>query len=289
MKLITEVKGICNLEKYRVHGLIFNHEFLSDTHEGFLTLDEVEKLVEYKEKNSVFLLANINRIFTEDELLQVYQLIDTFLELNIDYFIFSDLAVLAYFKEKNIQEKLIYNARTMVTNFEDALFWKNEGLYASFIANELPLEDITKISQVEHGVLEVYGFHQIFYSKRNLLSLYFQHKQIDENHQYKRLDLIEEIRDEKYPITETNHGTYIYSPYKYGIFKELAQMSKLKMIKVSSTFIPEEELFKVLDIYYQAIQTDFNDELHQELIEIDEDVRLGFLYQKTVLLKGEEQ
>lgn len=288
MKLIVDIKSVKNLERYQVHGLVFNHEFLSDTHEGYLSLEEIKTLVDFKNKNDVLLLANVNRLFTEDELDQLYLILDELVKVDIDYFIFSDLAILAYFKSRNMHHKLIYNARTMVTNREDALFWQNQGLYGAFIANELPLEDILEISDIGHGILEVYGYHQIFYSKRNLVSLYFENKRIDTDYRFQHLDLIEEIRDERYPITETKYATYVYSPYKYGIFKELSKLSKLQMIKISQEFIKEEDLIQVLEIYYKAINEGFTDELYNSLKNLDEDIKTGFLYQKTVLLKGEE-
>lgn len=287
MKLIVDVKSVKNLEKYQVHGLVFNHEFLSDTHDGYLSIDEIKVLVNFKKKNNVLLLANVNRIFTEDELTTVYSLLTELVTLNIDYFIFSDLAIIDFFKNQNMIDKLIYNARTMVTNTLDALFWKNQGLYGAFIANELALEDIQDISKIGHGILEVYGYHQIFYSKRSLVSLYFDYKRKDVDYRYQKLDLVEEIREDRYPITETKYGTYIYSPYKYGIFKELNELNNLKMIKISSQFIPENELWQILSIYYQAINHGFSDELYDQLQNLDEAIKTGFLYQKTVLLKGD--
>lgn len=287
MKIITEIKNISNLDQNQADGLIFNHQYLSDTHTDFLTNEEVIKLVEYGKINSKMIIANVNRIFTEQEIQKAFEEIDELLNLGVEYFVFSDVGIYQYFYEKNLHHNLIYNARTMITNYGDAQIWKENGVYAYFISNEIPLEDIIEISKVGNGALNVYGYHQIFYSKRNLVSLYYAHRQMENRFQNHELMLVEENRPKKYPITETPYGTYIYSPYKYAIYTELEKLRSLKLILISGRFINEENLQKVITLYKLGIENGFTNENMDKLRKIDDNIHSGFLYQKTVLRKGE--
>lgn len=289
MKILVEINNLNNLELNQADGLIFNRIFLSDTHEGFLLDDEVKSLVGFCNNNDKHAIANVNRIFTEGEFSQAISEIEQLLSLGVKHFMFSDLGIFKYLKEKGLTENLIYNARTMITNYGDLEIWKSLGVLAAFISNEISLEDITRISTVGIGALNVYGYHQIFYSKRNLVTLYFENRNKEGNYKNKRFDILEEKRNERYPITESEYGTYVYSPYRYAIFSELSKLKNLKFILISNKFMNDDDLITVVNIYKQGLRIGFSEELLNKLKQIDDNIHPGFLYQKTVLRKGEEQ
>ena len=70
------------------------------------------------------IIANVNRIFTEQEIQKLLKKSDELLNLGVEYFVFSDVGIYQYFYEKNLHHNLIYNARTMITNTEMLKFGK---------------------------------------------------------------------------------------------------------------------------------------------------------------------
>lgn len=294
MKLIVNLKSIQNIAQYDADGLIFSHAFLTDEDEALYTIEEIQEIVTFAKKQGKLTILNMNRLFHEYELEELKTYIQFFLTLEIDYYICSDLAVLYIFMELGKLNQLIYHARTMITATEEANYWKNKGLHSVFVSNELTLEDIYAIATTKSIAIEAYGHHQIFSSKRDLVSLYFtQSNNSNRKPKFTKYLMQEELRNEKYPILENHHGTVIYSAYKYAILEELDKIKDLVMYcYINSIFIPEEELLAILKIYKQVIQEKFDTKVTQQAVEklsqIDPNIYSGFLYKKSIIKKEQE-
>ena len=208
--------------------------------------------------------------------------------LNIDYFLFSDMAVLYYFKAKKLEHKLIYTAKTLNCSYQDAYYYQKQGIKV-MLSNELTLEDITKITELNNIVLEGYGYSNIFYSKRKLLSLYNEAKQLRNNLPDKLMHIKETNRDNTYPIYQNQNGTFIYTNYKYIFYSELKAIENLFMFKIESLFIDEVDLFAIIDIFKKAINGDINDSDYQKLIVLDNNVGHSFLYKKPLILGDQNE
>lgn len=285
MKLLVDLKGLDNLEKYNAHGLIAASLEYSTHNDKSFTLDEIKTLNKFAKANNKIFIVNIDRIIEEEELEAVYNYIDKLLELEIDYFIYSDFAILSYFLKKKLTKKLIYDPKTMITNYYEADFHNS---FNSLVAinNELTLSEIKEVVKAKNTMMEVYGFHQMFYSRRALLSNYEKFRGEELGLTDKKLIIEEEKRDHSYPIYESKHGTFIYTSYIYCLFKELSELQDLVFIRVNPTFLKEEKVFQVLDIYSELLE-DFSkaEELYEKLKLVDSRIDSGFLYKKSVLLK----
>ncbi|HHX00457.1 MAG TPA: hypothetical protein GX740_04045, partial [Acholeplasmataceae bacterium] len=146
--------------------------------------------------------------------------------------------------------------------------------------------EIKEVVKAKNTMMEVYGFHQMFYSRRALLSNYEKFRGEELGLTDKKLIIEEEKRDHSYPIYESKHGTFIYTSYIYCLFKELSELKDLVFIRVNPTFLKEEKVFQVLDIYSELLE-DFSkaEELYEKLKLVDSRIDSGFLYKKSVLLK----
>lgn len=294
MKLIVNVKAIENLKSYAADGLIFSHAFLTDEDEALFTIEEIKEIVDFTKEQNKESILNLNRLFHEYELEELKEYIDLFIHMDIDAFIFSDLAVYTIFETYHMQHKLIYHARTMITSAADALFWKKKNVKSVFVSNELTLEEINEIVSVGNIAVEVYGHHQIFASKRDLLSLYFTYtKNEKRQRKFKKYTIQEELRNEKYPILENHHGTVIYSAFKYAILEELKSLEhNPEYIYINSIFIVEEELLEIVSLYKTVMESHFEAQITHDaakrLAALDPNIYTGFLYKKTKLTKGDD-
>src|SRR5690554_1988024 len=126
----------------------------------------------------------------------------------------------------------------------------------------------------------------MFYSRRQLLSNYSKFKKEDRNLINQELRIVEEKRDNEYPIFESKNGTFIYTSFIYCLFKELKELDELKFIRINTSFIEEAKILKIIEIYSQFLK-DFSraDELYEELKLIDNRIDSGFLYKGSVILK----
>ncbi|MDD3999494.1 MAG: U32 family peptidase [Bacilli bacterium] len=290
MKLVADLKSIKNISRYQVDGLVFASTDFSCGNDGIFSYSEIKKIVEYCHNNKLISILNIDRIIEEDELSFLSTSLELFLELGIDYYLFSDFAIFEYFQKKREEKRLIYDPKTLITNFEDALYYKEIGIQVA-ISNELTLQEISSIIQAENTAFELYGHHQMFYSKRALLSSFSEllgnvHKFSDQ-----LLSISEEKRDELHLLYESKHGTFIYTAYRYALFLELPMLvDKLKFGRINTAFIEEEEALAIISLYKAALDKNSDMKaLYQELLKINANIGRGFLDKKSILLKEEAE
>ena len=192
-----------------------------------------------------------------------------------------------YFLEKNENEKLIYSPKTLNCSYNDVIFYKELGVKV-VLSNELPLENIKKISTLDNVVIDCYGHSNIFYSKRKLLSLYKDFKGFSSKVTDELLFIREETRNNKYPIFENENGTFIFTDYKYLFYKEINELPASTIYKIESLFIDDNKLLDIINIYQEAINSFATDDGLSKLVEIDNNIGTSFLYKKLNILKENE-
>lgn len=290
MKLLADLKSIANITDYQVDGLIFSDPEFSCAVESIFAFEEIEEIVHYCQKNKLLSILNIDRIIAEDELSFLFSKLEKYLKLGIDYYIFSDFSVLSYFRKRGEEKRLIYDPKTLITNSADTHIYKEMGIKVA-ISNELNFEDILAISKVGNGFFEIYGHHQIFYSKRPLISSFSKHHGLNKNLDNTLLHLQEEKREGLYPVYQSKHGTFIYTSYRYALLLELPLLKdELLFGRINTTFIPEKEAIEVISLYLRALgstETEI-ESLYAELKKINANIERGFLDKKSILLKEEE-
>jgi len=287
--LITEIKNKKNLNKYDVDGIIFCykkfHTFASDPLKKQEIVGFVDKIHNFSKKA----ILKIDKIIEESEVEELKKFLDFVITTDIDYYIFSDMVILYYFMEKHLTSKLIYSAKTLNCSYNDSLYFKSLDV-AVMASNELSLKNLKDLDSLGNLVIDGYGFTNIFYSRRKLLSLFKQKNKKFFKIRNKTFFITEEKREKDYyPIIENNAGTFIFTPHKYCIYKELLELKNLFMFKIESFLISEADLFAIIAIYKKLIVGNINDELYQELINIDANISQEFLYRKSLILGDEDE
>lgn len=283
--LIIDLQNMDNIENFLVDGFIINIEHFSTFNGVKFPLEKIKELSSLIKKNKKKVLINIDRLYGEEDLNNLYQVFAVLKDVIYDYIIFSDFAVYYYFNKINQLNKLIYDAKTMGTNQDDFNFYKEKKIKV-FVSNELTQKQIKSLSETNNACMEVFGFHQIFYSKRPILSLFKEYDQIQEPLKNTLLEIKEMNRDSYYKIYESDLGVFVYTDYIYCAYIEISDFVRnFEFIKINSIFLNLEKMPLIIS-YYRKLLNNENIIFNNQLIkEVYPNIKSGFLLQKSVLLK----
>ena len=269
-----------NIDKYNVDVLILPTKF-SAMHDFVVDFQQLYLF------NKFQIALKMDKIISENEILELEEYIKESISFPISYYIFTDMSVYYLLKKYNLDQKSVYFAKTINCSTLDILKYNNMNMKC-LVSTELTVDDINKISNLENNFIYTYGFFNMFYSKRKLLSLYKEYSKINYESKNKKYYLIEETRKEYYPVFENNNGTFIFSSYAYLLFKEIELLNKNNYFYIDSTFISEDDLIAITNIYNEGFNNGFSDNLLGELKAINDNVGTSFLYITPEILKEEK-
>ncbi len=278
--VVTELKSMNNIDKYNVDVLILPTKF-SAMHDFVVDFQQLYLF------NKFQIALKMDKIISENEILELEEYIKESISFPISYYIFTDMSIYYLLKKYNLDQKSVYFAKTINCSTLDILKYNNMNMKC-LVSTELTVDDINKISNLENNFIYTYGFFNMFYSKRKLLSLYKEYSKINYESKNKKYYLIEETRKEYYPVFENNNGTFIFSSYAYLLFKEIELLNKNNYFYIDSTFISEDDLIAITNIYNEGFNKGFSDNLLGELKAINDNVGTSFLYITPEILKEEK-
>jgi len=270
--------------------IIGNKQFANRLANSF----SLEKIIEANEiikllKKKIY--VNLNLIIHNIDLNNVKEFLKYIKKLNVDGIIFGDLAIYQLAKEMDLVNKLIYNPETLNTNYYDPVYWSNKGILGLTISKEITLEDISiiaKNSKIEISLIG-HGYLNMFHSKRPLIEnfLKYTNNEYDNYIENRNLRLVEEIRDEAYPIFQDSHGTHIFRAKSMESFKEVNILKKMiEIFIIDGIFKDTNYLIKTLKNYKTLLSSISNKEKALEISkQYEKDHDSGFLYKKTVYVK----
>ena len=275
--LITEIKSLNNIDKYNVDALIIPTKFSA-------VADFIVELNQLSMFNDKKIALKLDKIITEYELNDLELFIKESTKYNISFYIFTDMSVYYILDKYDLTSKAVFFSKTINCSSYDINEYNNMNIKC-LVSTELQLEDLIKISNLENNFIYAYGYFNIFYSKRNLLSLYKEYSNLNFESKNKKYNLLEETRNEFYPVIENKNGTFIYSSYCLLLFKEILQLNKNNYFYVDSNFIDEDNLFNVLNIYNDLFNNGYNTLLEEKIKNIDNNIGTSFMYIKPEILK----
>ncbi len=256
-KIIINVDNIEYLDDYRKVGLttfLFPLEGYSVGYKTF-SIEEINKI----DVSNKYVL--LNRVLD-------YKSIDSFKEdidklKGIKGIIFEDIGIYNILKDKKDIELILFqnhfNCNSISVNF-----WLDR-VSSVVISNELTLEEIKDIVKSSKApvVLHLYGYNQVMYSRRKLLTNWSE----EFNVPYKNSNVItDQATKVKFRALENEYGTVMYSDKIFN-GKELLDLDNVRYFYVNTTMIDHSNVMK----YLKDITRDRNK---------DEDD--GFLYRETI-------
>lgn len=262
-----------------------NIKNLSYSHFNNFSCEEIDEII--KNENKCFIL-NLEKLYSEEELDNVKQIIQKYkINKNIA-FSYSDMGVYQLLIDENVS-RTIYHSSTMITNIFDLkiVLSENEDI---IMGKEISFDELLEIDQKlpKKISIDAFGKFPIFYSKRKLLSTYFKYRQYDYSPNDLDYALVEEFRSDEYPITEQNE-TIVYEPFFYVLGTELKSFQNIENIVIYPQFLDLDDYIRIINLYYDFI----NNQIEKlEYSNFEDNLKIpyykGKLTEKTILKKGDK-
>jgi putative protease len=280
---ITELKEYVQDTKTDIY-IIGNHRFANRL-VGSFSIEEIKEAASFISSNKKELYINCNLIAHQQDLEPLYEFIKQLKTIKIDGILFGDVSVYRFAKELKMEQLLIYNPETLNTNSYDAVFWAKKGIKGLTIANEIPKEELLAITS--HSTIETsyigHGYLNMFHSRRPLIEnfLKYNEQEYKEFIENRNLHLIEEIRNESYPVFQDDKGTHIFRDNIMKSFDEIIEFSKtLDVFIIDSILLEKSYIIKTVNHYYDILSGKITvSDLGEEYHSLHDS---GFLYKKTV-------
>ncbi len=273
-----EIRNICD-------GVVISTKY-STAYNPILDDEEIKNILDNKQDKKVIL--DISFIVEDKDLDGLKEFILAYKNEDV-LFLYTDIGVHQILKEYGLYHKGIYDPKTLVTNSYDANLYLDLGLNAVGLSNEIPLDDIKTITLKKKGKvwLKVFGYHQMFYSKRKLISLFLEHKNTTCDFKRDNTFIKEETRDDLYHIDENKYGTIIYRSYVLSYLRELDNIKDVDYMFIDSLYMDKDDFNDALKLYYDAVNSEIDPIMALDYLNEMFMIEDGFMYQDTVYKKEE--
>ncbi|MBR1416268.1 MAG: U32 family peptidase [Bacilli bacterium] len=223
-KFLVSINNIDDIKEYKKVGITTFLFALKDYSIGYKDYS-IEEINSINEKKYVL----INRVLNTKEIDDLKLIIS---KLNVDGIIFEDVGLINVLKEYKLEKILFINHFN--TNSESINCWL-EYVDSVVLSNELTFDEYKYIvSKVNKEVIiNIFGYNQIMYSKRKLLSNYNEQFNLDNTYSN---EIKDQNSDVKFKILEQNNETLILSN---NIFdgRRLLSLSNIKYYYLNTSLI----------------------------------------------------
>lgn len=271
-KIIVTPKNEKHLNKLlddKIDAVLLSIENLSVNSEYYISLNKLREILpKIKEKNKEVFIS-VNKIMHNYDIEELKICMQTLKKLNVDKILFYDLSILSIADKLNITNKLVIYNEHSNASINSHKFYQSYGVDESLITSDITLEEINEIKK-QTGIkliVPVYGHIPIMYSRRYLLTNYFNHikKQKTSPYYYFKQN------EDKYIIKEEAYGTAIYSG---------------KIINLDEEYKKYQNTFDYIILYSNFIDASIYDNTIKHYLNINELDKFnnsykGFAYTKT--------
>ncbi|MBS1476865.1 MAG: hypothetical protein HP024_02830 [Acholeplasmatales bacterium] len=285
MQLIATLRNLERKEEILslVDGVVvYSSDFSSFKILG-LNKNEIIDLIKSTDKR---VIIDLSFMLENEEIEAITDYALAFKPYNCD-FICSDLGVLEILDENGMSSRAIYDPNTLITNSYDLGFYLRFASSAK-ISEEITLKDqLNMINKYPNKATKLlFCYHLMFHSKRHLISMYLKFLGKSYNIDNESSYLIEQTRNDKYHIIESNRGIALFRPYLLDSSAELLSLNNLKYGIVNSLFLDDELLIKVLSIYRMVLDKMISELEAKVLISnLGLEINDGFKYEDTIYQK----
>lgn len=249
------------LTSYNIDGFIIPIKNLSANQSFEVYYKDLELVIDKIKNKEVILLINKMMHSSDIELLRkVLKKVST---LKVDKIMYYDNSVYMLSQELKLNIPLVIYQDHLNLSILSNKFYNDMGINYAYISSDITKEEIRdiKLNTKSKLFITAYGYVPIFYSRRYLLSNYFEY--IDKS--YKK-DVF--YLDNEYPIKESDFGTIIYSNKIINLINELDKLDFIDYIVMDSFNIDRQEFNEMVNKFINKDKV--------------EDTYTGFLDKKTI-------
>ena len=258
---------------------------------GFNNLIDINELKDYidliKGSNKE-IFVTFNRLYYNDEINGLKDLIISLKNLDITGICFSDIGVLNILKELDYKGDILWYSNHIGTNSKTINFLNKRGVNYFLLSNEITNDEIIKIKNNSNGNIgcTLYGHLNMATSSRKLLTNYFSY--INKTKDKDTYIMEDKNKKEDYIITE-GFNTDFYTKKVLNAIKFYPELLKnnIDFIYLDDYFIESNNFYNVIEAFSSLRNApedkDFINKLEQVVnANTFEEIYYGFLDKKTV-------
>lgn len=259
-KILVEINDLehgLELIESQKYSIVLNVKDVSYTKQFNCYVNELKLLSSKANELGVELFANVDMLFHEDDLTGLKAILKRIYQMNFKGVIISDVGIIELAKDLNLNFNFINGGSILNTNYESINI--SSSFYTGFfVSNEINISEIEKIIERNKSELfiQIFGKQKMFYSKRRLLTSYFENFKIPLRDFHPRNHLVINDQNEKDNLSyiyEDSFGTYIYTFFDVN---GLDYVKEFKNHNVDYLYI--SNLFKEKVQYNQIILAFYN-------------------------------
>ena len=249
------------LTSYNIDGFMVPIKNLSVNQSFEVDYKDLELVIDKIKNKEVILLINKMMHSSDIELLR--KVLKKTSTLKVDKIMYYDNSVYMLSQELKLNIPLVIYQDHLNLSILSNKFYNDMGINYAYISSDITKEEIRdiKLNTKSKLFITAYGYVPIFYSRRYLLSNYFEY--IDKS--YKK-DVF--YLDNEYPIKESDFGTIIYSNKIINLINELDKLDFIDYIVMDSFNIDRQEFNEMVNKFINKDKV--------------EDTYTGFLDKKTI-------
>lgn len=206
---------------------------------------DISKLKEIIKSTDKEIIVSINKMIHNEDIPYIEEVLIELNKLNISKILFYNVGVINIAKRLNITKDLMIFQEHLNNNIYSNNFYYNNGVKGAFISSDITKEELIEIKK--NTKMEImfmgYGYLPIFYSRRYLITNYFDY--INKN---KENDLYYMKHNEDYyPVLESSDGSIIYTNKPVNLINNLDELNSIDYIVLDSFNIDNKEFMSELN------------------------------------------
>ena len=291
MKLIVELTNINQIKRFsklkNVKYLLVGYKGLSLNYSCSYEEEDISNIFVAAKKQKLGLILNAERLFSDDDLLVVKQLILNKFFDQFEYITYSDFGFKYLMSDAGYQSKLIFRAPTYLTNSEDVSIYSDMNAYV-VLSSEISSQELIDLSKQinKKTIVDLFGQNACFYSRRLLLTNYFLYRNIDKDPSKATYHVVEELREDFLPIIEDETGTRILEPFNHCLCEEIKELSNVEYGIIMLRNFKNCDAEIVIKAYNALVDDENANSFYKLMAENNIKVYKGAYNIKSVLLKG---
>lgn len=230
----------------------------------------------------------MNRLYGQEEISSAQQVLADLITHDIDAVYFADPGLLNGAEKMHAEDRMVYEPETLMTSYEDASFWMEQGIRSVVISPLLTESEILDIAnKVEHTSLIIHGHTLMSVSARHLLQAYADASEKERSFAYDSdLSLRENKREGHMPVYENAYGTMIYTDFIQESFAEMPAFlqSGVERFLIEDAYLSEDAYLDAIGAYRKILDGENAEQIGKEYRKRYSDLPLsnGYYGQKTI-------
>lgn len=233
-----------------IYGIMLYIDKLSVNSSFYINVDDLVK-IDFKDKK-IFLV--MNKLMHNKDLIIVRDVLEKLKDRNVKI-LFYDMGVYNIAKEYGMVDKLVIYQDHLNTSIYSNKFYSGLGISGSYISSDITGEELLEIKN--NTKMDVYflgyGYAPIFYSRRYLIKNYL--KFINEEDKVGEYSIVSDMGI-KYPISEEEYGTTIYTSEVINLINYLDMLESIDYIIMNSNGIDNNEFNLMVDRFIKKDKMD---------------------------------